>query len=512
MRVRMVSGRSCVVLLAGLTCSCARVDHTAEFRQAAGQMKTASGLETPWGDGAEPQDLTLDDGGVLPLDRAVALALRNNRSLRADMETIASAKADLVQAGLLSNPMLTVMARFPEGGGRASLDFGLSKDIADLWLIPSRKRAAQRMLQRTILSFTDSAVALINEVKTTYYTVGYQTTAIELQNRNIRVLRETVELAQARFRAGDTSQLDVNLTRSRLIEAQLELLALQTEYGTSQRTLLRMMGVAAFPGEWRFQPIELPRLTAAEDESVVENTALERRLDVQAAWWEVEAAAAEVEQQRLRLFPSLGLGLSATRVERRATPGRKLLADTARASAANGALTAPDIQSRAERRRERSQEIDAVLGPSIEVPLPIFDQNQAQVAKAQARARELKQRYEEIQQRVVEGVRTALYTYRLAQERVRVFKESLLPQQEANLRFAEKSYQAGQETILTVLLAQEALIRSQLSAAAAERDLAVSSANLERQLAGQIPDFLLQPTETASPSAPPEGGEKKNDN
>ena len=144
--------------------------------------------------------------------------------------------------------------------------------------------------------------------------------------------------------------------------------------------------------------------------------------------------------------------------------------------------------------------------------MPIFDQNQAQVAKAQARARELKQRYEEIQQRVVEGVRTALYTYRLAQERVRVFKESLLPQQEANLRFAEKSHQAGQETILTVLLAQEALIRSQLSAAAAERDLAVSSANLERQLAGQIPDFLLQPAETASPSAPPEGGEKKNNN
>ncbi len=484
--------------------SCATVEHADEIGQAAQQLRATSGLESRWSVDTELQVLQLNEEGALPLDRAVELGLANNRSLRADLEQIASAKADLVQAGLLSNPILSFMVRFPEGGGRASLDFGLSKDIADLWLIPSRKRTAQRMLQRTILSFTDGAVGLVNEIKSTYFALHYQATAIELQTRNLQVLRETLELAQARFRAGDSSQLDVNLTRGRLIEAELELLTLRSALGATQRNLLRLIGVADFPGEWKSLAVAAPALPSVEGESVIVNTALERRLDVQAAWWEVEAAVAEVEQQRRRVIPFFGLGISGERPERRAMPGRNILADTVRSSVREGQLTAPEIQSRSERRRERSAEIDLILGPSIEVPLPIFDQNQAQVAKAQARARELKQRYEETQQRVIEGVRTALHVYRLANERARLFRESLLPQQEANLRFAEKSYQSGQENILTVLLAQEALIRSQVGAATAERDWAVGAANLERQLGGRIPGFLLGTEEPAGEGKAPD--------
>ena len=64
-----------------------------------------------------------------------------------------------------------------------------------------------------------------------------------------------------------------------------------------------------------------------------------------------------------------------------------------------------------------------------------------------------------------------------------------MPLQESNLELAQTAYQAGKETILTVLLAQEELIRTRLNYAAAIRDLASTAANLERQLAGRIPEF-----------------------
>ena len=77
---------------------------------------------------------------------------------------------------------------------------------------------------------------------------------------------------------------------------------------------------------------------------------------------------------------------------------------------------------------------------------------------------------------------------RLAEDRVKLFRDSLVPLQDANLELARTAYQSGRESILTVLLAQESLIRTKLDYAAAARDLAVSTANLERQLAGPIPE------------------------
>ncbi len=137
--------------------------------------------------------------------------------------------------------------------------------------------------------------------------------------------------------------------------------------------------------------------------------------------------------------------------------------------------------------------ISFVLGPSLDVPLPIFDQNQAQVAKAQSRARELQKRYEEIEQRATEAIRSAYTQRRLADDKVRLYRESLLPIQQANLTLSETTYQSGQASILDVLLTQESLIRTRLGYAAAQRDLATSAANLERQLAGPVPDFLERP-------------------
>ena len=471
--------------------SCATVDHIPELRQADEALAKATGMHSKWVELGEAKTIEPQSDGTIPLDSVVELTLYNNRSLRADLEVLGQAKAELVQAGLLSNPVLSIMTGLPEGGGRADVAFGLSKDIADLWLIPIRKRAAQAIVQQRVLSFTDTAMNLLNETRTTYFGLQYQVLASDLQGQNLRILQESMEIAQARLRAGDTTQLDINLVRARYLEAQNQLLQLHTDANMSRRTLLRLMGVSKASTDWSPEPLRMDRAVAglSMDEAELVEVALLQRLDAQAARWELEAAVAEYDQQRRKVIPSLSLGISGERFERRALPGRDVAADTARASVAAGQLTAPEIQSRAQRRQERSQEIDLTLGPSIEMPLPIFDQNQAQIAKAQFRAKELQQRYEEIEQRVAEGVRNAFLQRRLAEDRVKLFRDSLVPLQEANLTLARTAYQSGRESILTVLVAQESLIRTRLDHAAAVRDFEVSKANIERQLAGPAPEI-----------------------
>jgi len=481
--------------------SCARVDHTSDFQQAERAFGQATDLGAAWSSDAPLQAFEPEPGKPVPIDQVLQLALSNSRVLHAELQTIAQAKADFAQAGLLPNPMLSMLLAFPSGGGRSRLEFGLSEDIASLWLIPTRKQAAQAMLQQKVLSFADSAVALVNDVRSNYYSLQYQTQAIDLQQQNIQLLKDIQGIIEARLRAGESSQVDVYFIRGRLLEAELDLTTLQSDEQLTQQTLLRLMGVAASTMNWKPEPSSLPLTTLNTGEDQLVDAALRQRLDVQAAQWELESSLADFQQQKLRLIPTFGLGIMGERPESKGILSRKILADTARSSVRAGQLTAPEIESRGQRNRERSLIINSLLGPSIEVPLPIFDQNQAQIAKAQARARELQQRLEELEQRTIEGVRAALTRRRLAERRARLFEESLLPQWEANLTVSRKAFLAGRESIVTVLLAQETLIRTRLSRAAAIRDLATATAALERELSGRMTADMFtvvttQPSET----------------
>lgn len=497
----MLYGRVARVLATALClglCSCAAIEHSRELQQAQQRMDDATGRRPGWSVDTPLSEFQVPPGGELTEDMAIDLALANNRGLRADIEVIGQAKSELVQAGLLTNPMLTVMLRFPEAGGRASLDFGLVKDFADLWLIPSRKRAARSTLQQRVLSFTDGAVSLIREVRTTYALLQYLDRAIELQAENLDILRQAIDVAQARLRSGSTTQLDVNLLEARRLQAELDLLQSRNEHRTTQLNLLRLMGTSRASAEWRPTPLPDGPLTSTLGDEALIDWGLRQRLDILAAGWEVDAALAEFQQQNLRLIQSFGVGISGERMARRGIPGRNVAADTARASIANGQLTAPEIEPRSARRAARRQEIDFVLGPVIEVPLPIFDQNQAQIAKAQYRARELHERYCELEQRTVEQIRAAIATRQTAARRREIYQSSLLPVQQSNLQVAETAYQSGRESILTVLLAQQDLIQARLGLAAAIRDELTATAELERELGGRLPR-----PEEADPKAQP---------
>jgi outer membrane protein TolC len=261
------------------------------------------------------------------------------------------------------------------------------------------------------------------------------------------------------------------------------------------------MGIARTSAAWQPQPLALDVQVAElpEQESDLVDAALEQRLDVQAAGWEFEAAAAEFQQEMLKLLPSLSVGLAGQRTERRAPLERKIWADTLRESILAGKPTVPQFETPSQRRLMKSQEIRLLLGPALEIPLPIFDHNQAQVAKAQYRARELQRRYEELEQRIIEAVRSTIAQRRLAEDKVRFYRESLVPLQEANLQLAQTDYQGGRESILTVLLAQEERIRTRLAYAAAVRDLLINTADLERQLAGRVPEQSEEPA-TSQPA------------
>ncbi len=396
------------------------------------------------------------------------------------------ARAELVQSGLWKNPTLAFAGMMPDGGGKARLTLGLAEDIADLWQIPIRKKIAQEALDEAVLKVVTRAVDLASSVTQAYRRVQYQRQAVRIAESNIEIAQRSDQAALARFRAGQVGKIDVDLARAALLQAQLAVIDLRRQARVAENDLALAMGMDRWPmSEVALDLLASDAPSRVDVEGAVE-TALTERADVEAARRMVAAARERVGQEWSKVFPSVEIGLELERMEERALPGRKIAYDTLVASVKNGKLTAPDVQTRSQRRLEKSLQIDAVLGPGLTMPLPIFDQNQAQIAKAMIQYNQEMVRFDGLLQRVSRDVRTAVVNYQAATDATQFYRVQLLPQLQSSLDTATASYRAGESTILAVLDAQRALVTSTSEANKAALEQKVAVAELEQALGGAV--------------------------
>src|SRR5215510_10351059 len=87
-------------------CSAVDVDPAGDLQKASDLVAERSAWKPSWSTSAADDTTTWDGRSPLAADQAVVVALQNNRELRAALEDIAGAKADLAQSGLLPNPTL----------------------------------------------------------------------------------------------------------------------------------------------------------------------------------------------------------------------------------------------------------------------------------------------------------------------------------------------------------------------------------------------------------------------
>ncbi len=105
----------------------------------------------------------------LTADVAAQVASLNNRHLQATFEDIGIAQADLVQAGLLKNPVFDLGIRFPNRSpSKTYLDMTIASDFIELFLIPARKKLAGVALCQAELRVTDQVLATVTQAKTDF--------------------------------------------------------------------------------------------------------------------------------------------------------------------------------------------------------------------------------------------------------------------------------------------------------------------------------------------------------
>lgn len=483
---------------------CVGVHPEAEYERARQTAAEATGFDQTYlpqeDDGIAARTESLLESGLTE-DDAVQIALLNNPDFQAAWMNIGMAKADLVQAGLLSNPSLFSSFRLPAGGGLSNIELSLAQNIAELWQIPIRKRVANERLDQAILELARRAAQLAANAKAGYYQALGAQEVHKNAEANAAIAKQLLDLAIARQEAGEGTELDVNLARSAVLEANLSVQTSRLNAASARRDLATVLGLSGPADE-----LELvtnfagagPSALAADQLIAI---AQEARLDLRAARRIVEAAEASLRLEYLEIIPSVEVGVAMERAERQKQGGRDLLADTARASIANGGLTAPEIQPRSERRA--NDRTDLIIGPSVGLQLPIFDQNQAQIAKAQYALQQARKELDVLERSASQDIRGAADRLSTAWAVVAYYQQELLPLGERNLTMTRDAYRAGSTSVLSVLEAQRFLLDARRRYVEALQNAAALIPQVELAVGRPISQ-LVQPTTPAT--QPSEGG------
>ena len=212
-RYRMVTTTRTVwlvatVAVAGAGCATTKGAPTPVDVDAAIRARTAaSGLRL---DGQEPlpPDVNLADG--LTQEEAVAIALWNSPSFQATLADLGVARADLVEAGLLRNPILSLL--FPLGPKQ--LEFTLQFPFDAAVAAPgARRRGAAQCAGGRRASRLGCALAG-RAGRSAHADAVVADRRLALATENAELTRRLADITDARLRAGDISELEARAPRS----------------------------------------------------------------------------------------------------------------------------------------------------------------------------------------------------------------------------------------------------------------------------------------------------------
>ncbi|MCC6427250.1 MAG: TolC family protein [Phycisphaerales bacterium] len=434
--------------LAVLAGGCASLDPKADIDRAAHTVSDRSGVAPGWDGPWEASMTTWDGRSPLTVELALGMALKNNRGIRSQVELIAASRADLVQAGLLPNPVVGLTLRFPFDpvSGGTFVGAQVVQSFAALWLRGGKIRAADARLNQTVLDVSDQALSLVAEVKASHARIAFGQRAVVLAEQNLATIQKSIDSLDARVRGGEGTTLDVNRARQQLAKAEAERAVVMRELAKERRRMLELIGFAAANADWAVDEGTLQSAAQTLDEATVIALAGSQRLDVAAARSVTLAQSENLSVEQRSRLRDLGLG-----------------ADF-----------------------ERSESGDKSLGPMVELAIPIFDTNEAQIAKAGSIARAAFASYEAASQRAVREARVAWIELDSASRLVEQYRSTVLALAERNLTLADASLKSGQADVTVLLEAQREVTDARARLNELEQAAALARIELEYAVGGVL--------------------------
>lgn len=435
-----------------LVTGCATFDQRAGFSDVSAAVDARSGRKTVWNLGTEldaqvAQEVHTLLQDQLTVDEAIQVALLNNREIQALYAELGVAQADLVQAGLLRNPVFDGTVRALLTGGPVELELSVAMSFLDIFYLPLRKRVAAARFADAKLQVTGAVLDFAATVQAAFYRHQANEQMLELLQTIVQALTVSLEVAQRLHAAGNITDLDLARERALLEEERLQLRAAETAGRQSREQLNTLMGLWGSQTAWHIDR----RLPDISEQPLpfdgLEAQALRQSLDLAGARQRIIVAGEQLGVTRATaLVPELWLGVGAER-----------------------------------------QEGGWDIGPVLEFPIPLFDQGQARVGRAVTELRRAQQEYYALGVRVRSTARAGREQVQGARDRVLYYRDILVPLLERIVNETQLQYNAMQLGVFDLLRARERQIQTAIAYIETLRDYWLARTDLGQLLSGRLP-------------------------
>jgi cobalt-zinc-cadmium efflux system outer membrane protein len=446
---------------------CAQVPKEAGFNDVKGLVGQHVDYQLHWNQETETDrevEKAIDEllKNELTPEAAVQIALLNNPDLQVLYEDLGVTQADVVEAGLLENPVLFGRARFPNKSGESNnYELEITQNFLNILMLPSRKKLSAIRFEQVKLHVADEVIRMVAGVRKSYFSALGAKQIRNLRNEITLAAANSFELAQRLHSAGNISDLELATENAYFKHSRVDLANSQTALLDAREQLTRLMGLWGSHTNWRL-PEQLPDIPDAEIPlENLESMAIETRLDMAAERKAVEALA-----------QALGITIDWRWV---------------------GQI---EVGVSTERETDRTW----VTGPSLAIELPIFNQRQADIARLKAQLRRSQKRLTAQAIEIRSEVRSLRNRLIMQRNLVDHYRGTVLPLREQIVDLTLKNYNYMLTGAFDLLMAKQQEFEAYQKYLEAMRDYWIIRADMQRSLGGRLPG-QMQSRQTLQPGA-----------
>ncbi len=392
-----------------------------------------AGAQSPPGQ-SPPQANTLSQkpgAKTISLDDAIQMALQHNHNLLAARTTIKQNEAEETTANLRPNPVLLGDAQFlpifePSQFSADYIDNTAQFDLGVSYLFERGKKRQHRLqAAKDQTAVTRSQVADIERglafnVASQFINIELAESTLALANEDLKSFRDTVDIGEARYKAGDIGLDDLLKLKLQMLQFQTDVSAAQLSRLQGLSDLRQLLGYESIgpdydvAGSFDYQPVT----GNLEDFQV---KALQNRPDLQAARLGVNAANSQHALQQ--------------------SIGKR------------------DVTGQASYTHLSSTNNISLFG---QIQMPIFDRNQGEIARSSLAITQAQEQAKYASGQVLTDVRDAFESVRSNDKIISLYKSGYLDDAQQSLDISEYAYKHGAASLLDFLDAERSNRATQL--------------------------------------------------
>ena len=441
---------------AALFVSCASVSRDAGLSDVQQAVATRTNQTVDLAVQANEERVRAMLAGELTADEAVAIAVASNPRLQVTLAELGIARADLIEASTITNPVFEFEWRVP-GEPYHPYELRLAQSLIELIQLPRRRAIGRAAFDAAQMRVSSGVLRFAAGVRSSYFDLIAATQHVAQNRTIVEAARTAAEVAIKQHRAENITDLDLENEQALYEQSKLDLARAERQLLIAREALMRAIGLRGTSVEWRVPEI-FPELPASErDQQQLEQLAAQQRLDLAIARREVEIAEKRVPIARL------------------------------------AALGEVDVDVHFE--REPSGE--HTIGPGVELPIPIFNTGRAARTRAEAEYLRARHTLAALEAESSSQLRAARATLDEARARVEYYRDVLLPRRRRIVELTKLEHNAMLAGIFQLLQARQNEAEAQSGYIEAQREYWSARTDLDRALQGIADDTAGDPPPSA---------------